>query len=47
MPVDRANRHAQLGSQRGLVDIRIALDFFEQGEFAGGFFGFHNSKFSH
>ena len=45
MPVDRSNRHAQLGGQCGLVYIRVMFHFFEQGKLAGVIvWCFHISK---
>jgi SAM-dependent methyltransferase len=45
VPVDRADRHAQLVGEGGLVHVRVAFDLFEQCQFAVGFGGrFHIFK---
>jgi len=41
MPVDRPDRHAELGGKRGLVHVGVALDLFEQGQLTSGVGGFH------
>ena len=44
MPVDCADRHAQLRRQGRLGDIGVVLDLFEQDQFAGIGGGFHKEK---